>query len=459
MKPNKLKLHFKKQWLALAALAASSCVASAQSSDAIVDKLVEKGILTVKEANELREEADKNFNSAYSVKSGMTDWTSALKFNGDVRARYDMIFSDASSVSGSSTNKFVSRNRFRYRIRFGVTASLFDNLEVGLKLTSGDSPSGFSTGNPLSGNSTAQDNGSKKLIYIDQAYGRWYALNGPEWTGIFTVGKMENPLVFDDMVFDPDYTPEGVGLQFGYRINDKHGLKFNAGGFVLDEFQQSSNDPYLLAAQVRWDAAWNTKWSSTLGLSALSIQNDIMLTNSVVPNVNRGNTRKADQTLAYHFNPWVVDGAFTYTAATFPLYKGAFPIRVGGAYMNNPAAPSKADNYGWNAGVLFGKSGKKGTWDLSYTYKWLGANSWYEELVDDDFGAFYAAANSPANSGSGIGYGSGTNVKGHVMRFQYSPTDSVTFTVKYFLTDLIQPFPIKSNSDMNRLFVDLSWKF
>ncbi|MEY2465715.1 MAG: hypothetical protein QOD03_236 [Verrucomicrobiota bacterium] len=461
MKPNKLKLHFKKQWLALAALAASACVASAQSSDAIIDKLVEKGILTVKEANELREEADKGFTSAYSVKSGMPDWVSSLKFNGDIRARYESFFADDSFVSGGTTNKFLARNRFRYRMRFGATVSMFDNLEAGLKLTSSDAASGGANneGDPISGNTTMQNNGSKKLIYIDQAYGRWYALNGPDWTGVLTVGKMENPLMFDDMVFDPDYTPEGIGLQLGYTLNDKHTLKFNAGGFILDEAAASSNDPYLIAAQARWDAKWNTKWSSALGLAALSVESPGALANGSVPNINRGNTRDADGTPTYAFNPWVVDGSVTYTAESFPLYKGAFPIKLSGEYMNNPGAPSSADNNAWNIGVMFGKSGKKGTWDFTYTYKWLGANAWYEELVDSDFGAFYAAANSPANSGSGIGYASGTNVKGHILRLQYSPTDSVTLAAKLFMTDLINAFPANGDSQMNRLQVDANWKF
>ena len=61
--------------LAAGMLASTACAGNvnAQSADALIDKLVEKGVLTVKEANELREETEKNFNQAYSVKSGMPD--------------------------------------------------------------------------------------------------------------------------------------------------------------------------------------------------------------------------------------------------------------------------------------------------------------------------------------------------------------------------------------------------
>jgi hypothetical protein len=132
----------------------------------------------------------------------MPDWVQALKFSGDFRGRFEGLYTDATFVNAGLTKRFVSRNRFRYRIRFGVTATLFDHMEVGLRLSSSDTASGFSssTGNPLSGNSTMQDNASKKFIFVDQAYGRWFPLNGPDWIGSLTVGKMENPFVFDDMI-------------------------------------------------------------------------------------------------------------------------------------------------------------------------------------------------------------------------------------------------------------------
>ena len=117
-----------KTWKKIAAAAGSSAVialgAMAQSSDALIDKLVEKGILNVKEANELREQADKNFSQAYAVKNGLSDWVNALKFNGDVRLRYESFYSDASFLPAGRTNasSFLDRSRFRYRVRFGRRA-------------------------------------------------------------------------------------------------------------------------------------------------------------------------------------------------------------------------------------------------------------------------------------------------------------------------------------------------
>jgi len=425
----------------------------AQSSDALIDKLVDKGILSANEAKDLRDEADKDFKNALSAKTGMPDWVSGYKLSGDVRGRFEGFYGDNPA--------FVDRNRLRYRVRVGLTVSMFDNFEAGLRLTSSEAASGGANneGDPLSGNTTMQNNGSKKLIYLDQAYGRWTPFNGPGLNGGFTVGKMENPFVFSDLIMDADYTPEGLAGQFAYQLNDKHSLKLNAAGFVLDELSTTERDPWLLGIQARWDANWNAKFTTSMGAAYLPMLYRTTLTTGNVPNIQRGNARNADGSLTYHFNPFVVDASATYNLDSAPFYTGAFPIKVAADYINNPGAPDSAKNYGWSAGIQLGKAGKRKTWELSYTYKWLGANAGWEELVDSDFGAYYAAANSPANSGSGIGYGSGTNVKGHVFKFAYSLSDSMTLSIKWFMTDLITGYPAGSNSGMNRMQVDAVWKF
>src|SRR5262249_19754705 len=83
----------KRTTLKLAAIAISvasvlcSINSQGQSADALLDKLVEKGILTTKEANDLKREADQNFTKAYQAKSGMSDWVTSLKLSGDFRGR------------------------------------------------------------------------------------------------------------------------------------------------------------------------------------------------------------------------------------------------------------------------------------------------------------------------------------------------------------------------------------
>jgi hypothetical protein len=460
MKPPTLRHAAVAAGVAASALCATN--SHAQSADALLDKLVEKGVLTSTDAKELREEMDQGFTKAYQVKSGMPDWVTALKINGDFRGRVE-------TFQGEN-DAFVDRTRFRYRLRFGVTAVIQDNFEVGLRLTSSEPVSPGNAGDPISGNTTLGDNASKKWVYIDLAYAKWYGLNTKQFSGALTIGKMENPFQwaptsFAPLLFDNDYTPEGGAVNFVYRPNDIHAIKLNGGAYVLDELGADSSDPYMLGLQARWDATWNKHWSSTVGATIMSIQNAQNLINAAVPNINVGNYRQGpDGVLQYDFNPIFVDGALAYTFDEGPLYKAPFPIRVWGEYLNNPAAPYSADNYGYDAGITFGKSGKKGLWDVTYLYRFLGANSWYEEVVDSDFGAFYATPWPGAGAGMTPGYRAGTNVRGHIIRVSYSPFDALTFQVSAYLTSLIQAPPqitppVDRDSNMARIQFDAIWKF
>jgi hypothetical protein len=475
-------MHIKpKKLLPGAVLAALSCLsASGQSGDAIIDKLVDKGILTVDEANELKEEADKGFTSSYQVKSGIPDWVTSLRIGGDFRGRYEMFTTDEAN--------FTDRHRFRYRIRPGIVATIKDNFEVGFRLTSSEAQGSFG-GDPISGNTTFQDNASKKFVYIDLAYGKWTAINNALWSATLTVGKMENPFVFSDMVFDGDYTPEGLAQQFGFNLSDAHQIKLNFGEFALDEISTSNSDPFMFGAQLRLESIWTKHIATSLGISALSITAEQNLSetaagpatrvqvvdqagnpvldnagnpttreipgaaaSSSVPNVNSGNTRSGG-VLANNFNPWIADAALTYTLESFPRYNAPFPIRFTAEYMNNPAAEEHNEAYSF--GVTFGKSGKKGLWDVSYRWKHLQADAWYEEVVDSDFGGLRPASGTPLRSA----YASGTNVEGHIFKATYSPFDSLTIGVTYFLAELIANVPADFDEKIGRLQLDAVWKF
>lgn len=442
----------------LASVLGSVTTTHAQSGDALLNKLVDKGVLSTKEANELRNQVDANFKKAYQVKSGMPDWVTALKINGDLRLRYENIHSFNEDILTPD------RSRFRYRLRPGFTAVLQDRFEVGFRLTSSE-PSGSFGGDPISGNTTFGSGGSKKFIYIDLAYAKWQAVNGPTWGLTLTGGKMENPLQFPGTdQFDKDYTPEGFAQELSYRINQEHTLKLTGAQFILNEYSTSNTDPALLAAQLRWNATWSPKISTTLGLAYLSLINSetrgsTTVTNpglitANVPNQGRGNSRNPDGSLVNGYNPFVLDAAATYTLESAPMYNGAFPVTASADYIYNHSAPNQNRGYGF--GATLGKAGKKKTWQLDYRYTYLPMDAWYEELTESDFGAFHGPT---APVGGGTGYLSGTNVKGHWIKGSFSPTDALTLSVAYFITDLVHATTPGYNSGAGRLQVDAVLKF
>ena len=440
----------------VAAVCAGLPVCEAQSNDALLNKLVSKGVLTQQEADELKKEADEGFDKAYRSRTGLPDYVTALRIYGDVRGRFDGIYLE-NDVNGVPN---ADRNRLRYRLRVGAAATLKDSFELGFRLTAGE-PQGNFGGDPISGNTSFQDNGSKKFIWVDQAYGKWTPINNDVWKLGGTLGKMENPFVLSPMVFDPDYTPEGIGLSGGYNLSKEHSLKFGAGFFWLDEISQgaqSDDDPFLLGLQARWDAKWSSNWESSVGAAILAITDAHTLTNFSVPNINVGNTRDATGSLVNDYHPVVADGALTYLLDPFAGYKSRFPVKFGGAFMHNPGASD--DNNGYELGVTAGKAGKKGTWELSYRWRYTERDAWYEEMVDSDFGAFYQTGYP--NAGLGTGFRAGTNLKGHILQASYSPADAFMLSISYYLTSVIETSAAadkRSESVAGRLHIDAMWKF
>lgn len=440
---------------AAATLTVFAAAAHAQSAtDSLIHKLEQKGILTADEAQQLRTESGRdfqrtqtnNFGEAFGKFTGAPSWVTGYQFSGDFRGRYDQI-------SVLDNDNSASRTRLRYRLRFGIVATLVGDMEAGFRLGSGDS-----SGNPLSNNTTFENDGSKKPVWIDTAYGKWTAIRDDDWRLAFTFGKMDNPFQFTPMVFDPDWTPEGVALTGGYAFNRRQKVDFAGAGFVLDELSGSGQDPFMVGGQVLLNSQWTEKWSSSAGVGAFSIINPQQLTTANVPYVNRGNSRTAGGVLIHDYNPVIAAASVTYMFDRAPLYPGRFPIKLAAEFMHNAAISDQ--NNGYWAGIVIGKSGRKHTWSLSYRYEYLEADAWYDQVVGDDMAAFYQTA---PTGGGGPGAYAGTNLKGHQIKFDYSVTDALTVSLTSFITDVINDHAYQNASEPGsgtlHFMADLIWKF
>lgn len=435
-------------------------VHSQTSVDNLLNKLEQKGILTVDEADQLKSENATNsvadFNKELNSRLPIPDWVTGYKLSGDFRGRFDEQTSDNST--------FENRTRFRYRVRAGLTVLMKDNLEVGFRVASGGNTSGNGA-TPLSNNTTLTGNGSKKSLYVDTAYGKWSPIIGDDWTLSGTIGKMVNPYQLTPMVFDPDYTPEGGAIQTLYKFSNTQSISAVGSAFVINDSSSGvsgglKSDAIIYGGQVAWNAKWTPKVASSLGVAAFDLSDhNGQLTTANYPlsfTGNQGNSRTAGGALLYDYNPIVGDASATYTLDSFPLYTGAFPIKLAGEIMNNPAAPS--NNEGYWGGVTFGQAVKKGSWDVTYRYEYLEQNAWWDQIVDDDNVGYYANA-----SGSFIaGMLGGTNIKGHMVKVNYALTDGLMFTATCFVNELINQNiggVAEPKNGAIHFMADLMWKF
>src|ERR1051325_1541625 len=101
-----------------------------QSSDALLNALIKKGIITEKEAQDIKAEASKEtvkeVNQTFAAKTGMSAWINSYKLYGDFRGRFE--------ENSAENFLYHTRDRYRYRLRLGLNVAMLNNFDIGLRL-------------------------------------------------------------------------------------------------------------------------------------------------------------------------------------------------------------------------------------------------------------------------------------------------------------------------------------
>jgi hypothetical protein len=204
-----------KNQVAQAVAATTACLALATtahaqvSADALLDKLVAKGILKPDEAEELKNEATTN--NANGMKFKLSNAIKSVELYGDLRMRYEYRAGQIGPEAGHYAGDYDVANRWRYALRLGVRGDLADDLYYGLRFeTSPNERSPWNTfGNAGGGQSPYYGPFSKANnygLFIGQAYLGWRPTS---WLDV-SIGRVPQPLYTTSMVWDSDYCPEGA---------------------------------------------------------------------------------------------------------------------------------------------------------------------------------------------------------------------------------------------------------
>ncbi len=253
---------------------------------------------------ELRQEVlQEAMDGGWATPGRVPDWLARLQISGDLRMR-----SQSEFYSDNNTDEYIDfaafnnsgptdinanplvlpflntrenrLNRLRVRARLGVKADISKEVQIGVRLATGDDNSPIST-NQLLGGGLA-----KKNIWVDQAYVK---LSPTKW-GSLTFGRMPNPFSTSDLLFDEDLNFDGVSAALSYDqlLNGTLGLSLTGGAFPLDFssdgfptnqlIKAKSENKWLFAAQAQARLALNSDWQANLRggyFSFSGVQGDI----------------------------------------------------------------------------------------------------------------------------------------------------------------------------------------
>ena len=415
--------------LILACMIAMSGSASAGEVDILVRKLVEKGILTAGEAQQIMTETKEEARTqiAKGESPSVPQWTQNIKLKGDFRGRYQY------QERGTGTTKEpIDRHRARIRLRLGADCKVNDKVMVGAGLATG------SDADPRSTNQTLQDSFSKKPIWLDYAYGQYQPFGCLSLTG----GKFKNPIWTpqSDLLWDSDINPEGVAANYSYAVCGcpKVDLFTNTGFFIIDEGSGWTADPVMWAIQPGFN------WGITDKISLKSSFNGYLMsglegkTPDWTTSTNTYNTAPLTG-LKYNYSSYGASGELGVKepfgkkglCSYFP-YIGAFAD-----FITNPDPSS--DNDGWLVGGRIGyeKVSNANEWQAKYSYRKLEKDAWLDFLPDSDF------------------YGGETGVKGHEVIFEYGLGKNVWLAFDYYRTENL--YGTKKKEDLFQADVNLKF--
>jgi polyhydroxyalkanoate synthesis regulator phasin len=285
------------------------------TTQAILDALVEKGVLTSEAAQGLVKQAEKKGQekSEASVKAeaasgvirvpyipesvkreireqirqevvaqakteqwgnvnAVPEWIDRLKWSGDIRLRYQNDMFARTNASGNDflgepyglgslanpINTTEDRQRFRLRARLGLAAKITDSVSAGFRITTGNLT------DPVSTNQTLGTDFNKYTLVLDQAFIKaqpwdWLSVSG---------GRIPNPFFSTDLVWSDNLNFEGVAATVSPWLHNDSSAKpfFTLGIFPLKEVESSvtnqARDKWLYAAQagMDWKMNANTRW-------------------------------------------------------------------------------------------------------------------------------------------------------------------------------------------------------
>jgi hypothetical protein len=387
-------------------------------------------------------------------------WWDSITIKGDIRYRYEDI-QDGSKTNSNATKAEDDRQRERIRVRASMEAKINDNLKAVVGLTTTEK------GDPVSGNQTLTDTGSKKGVFLDLGYIDWTVLPGSLGSVKLLTGKMKNPFLnVSDLMFDGDLTPEGAALNGAFG-GEMFSVAVNCGRFWVKEIKTNEpKDIMMNGAQFAFKLEPIPEIWMTVGVSKYMFDNvaDTMASSLQYEGADSafGNstyTGDPSRVTQYLATPVATGPSNTTTSLSLATATSAryykydynvteyfaefcmnfgIPVTLVAQFLDNSEADR--DNKGSLYGILVGKAKNPNTFEIGY----------YMSEIEKD-AAFGAWTDSDR-------WGGGTDGKGHKIVGKYQLMKNIQFGATYSMTDKVISDAAKTR-DYDRLQLDLVMSF
>lgn len=474
---NKSKLRQAASAATAAGVLASLSVggsAQAQSSDALLNVLVKKGLLTQDEASQVKTEAASSQTNRVNASASKWRISNAIKdidLFGDLRFRYE--YRGVETVG----DQLGYRQRFRYALRAGIKGDAFDDFYYGIRLETASNPRspwvtfGDETSYPFPGPFSKTNDG----FGIGQVYLGWRAT---DWLEL-TVGKMPNPLYTTPMVWDTDINPEGAAEKFKHSFGNLD-LFATFGQFLYQDTNPDQGIPTIpafMGSRLNQSDVFLLAWQVGAGVR---LQHDVSL--KIAPTLYNytghgqnagfpgpfvgqggiGGQNFYDPTKPGFINQSGINNLLVFEAPGELNFKiGKYQARLFGdlainldgaararaAFLNDPTGSltraypdeNKAYTVGFgfgNLGLVYGATSKKHTWEARTYWQHTEQYAVDVNLNDSDF-----------FEGRG-------NLQGLYTAFAYSFTDAIIGTVRYGYAEKINPNLGTGGSNQDMPFIN-----
>jgi hypothetical protein len=336
--------------------------------DILLNKLVEKNILTSEEAKGLSDEMKKEGEKKVTAEAGketseLPKWIKNTEVKGDVRVRYQSQDTD--------NDGRVSRDRGRIRARLGVVSKPNDKWEGAIGLATGGS-------DPRSTNQTLENTFQTPDIRLDYAYAKY----NPNKIISIMAGKMTNPIwVTKDLLWDTDIYPDGLAAALNFKINENFEVFATPAYFLLDEYSNSKSDPKMMVLQSGIKSNINKNIDMKLAAAYYNFSN--MKGNDFSEWSSNSNTRvTGTNTWLYEYDGVTLDAEIGFKLPESMKYMEN--LSLFGQYVKSDAdSNNKGFLYGFSIGDKSVKEAKD--WQVKVNYRKLEKDAWADFMPDSDF--------------------------------------------------------------------------